>query len=612
MLSRPPDAFPRTDAQILDAYEVVAPIAIGEHTVVHRARRKGAVGTGSDIAIKRFASPVRADREARSLLLAAGRAGRDLDTPNVIKVLDVHEAPEVLVVMPYVEGVNLAALRATLHPSDMVRYTVPLLVDALQGLQALHERRDASGKPAALVHGAPCARHILAGTDGVGRIVDLTHAVGPGIPWSARRAARLDPAQMAPEQALFPESIDRRCDLFIVGTVLWESLTGMPLFRSAARESTLESLLEKTIPAPSDVGSCAASTFDSLCLRALQRSRTQRFGSAAEMAESLRAMAVQTGNYATRSEIAACVQQLVLLTEMSTRKSTEGLRASVLGLPALSPAFGPAQPSQYLLLPPTGQARSPERRPKRAGSAGDALLQMQTGSTTLDYAPVASKGTCDLRSERALASSDRELVDSDQLRVPTADGVAADALQYGAPTPGSEPRAWRRIRDVSAMPPGNRRMLASALTLIVACTAASAGTCLLTRESDTSPVAEERHPYPSITEARADPRPQQDGRSTSIDESGVGADQRDVPATENAAIAHRRPTSSAPQVPVAPRDAAVALAPLCRTEGPAKREEGLPATKQQGSGTTLDLRPRAGAATRAQPGAITGLPANPY
>ncbi len=298
-----------TAHELLGAYALVSQLASGHLTTLHRAQVAGSEGDAK-LVVKRLQYSHVSEQADRELLLAAGRAGMRVRSPNFVRVLSVHEDPEPFVVMEHVPGVTLSTLLAEIEDGEVLRYALPILVDVLEGLEVLHGLRDGNGTAASLVHGAPCARHVLIGTDGVARLFDLTHAIGPGFSVTARRSLRLSPAEMAPEQVLAPMHVDARCDLFIVGSVLWRALTGQPLFEHAQREEALSQLLRKPILAPSEAGSPAGKRFDRICLRALARSRAERYGSAAELARELKAEAERACLYASRDEIANLVRTL--------------------------------------------------------------------------------------------------------------------------------------------------------------------------------------------------------------------------------------------------------------------------------------------------------------
>jgi hypothetical protein len=301
------DVAPSHDtAEKLGPYTLGPVFASGTLATLQRAQLTVAPGVQASMcAIKRLQRRHLNDAELRALLVATGYAAMEVSAPDVVRTLVVHEDPEPFVVMEYIDGASLHQLMRAAPRAELARLAIPIVLDVLDGLQALHQPRSAPGT--GLVHRAPCARHILVGRDGMGRLVDLSHAVGPALPWSPRRDERLIPSEMAPEQALAPAHVDARCDLFIVGGVLWEILTGRTLFEVGDAQTSLQNMLRQRIPAPSEAGATVGRTFDRICLRALQRSRVDRYGSAAEMAAALREALPRAGLAATREEIGSVV-----------------------------------------------------------------------------------------------------------------------------------------------------------------------------------------------------------------------------------------------------------------------------------------------------------------
>src|SRR5690606_13540497 len=91
---------------------------------------------------------------------------------------------------------------------------------------------------------------------------------------------------MSPEQVR-GEALDLRSDLFATGAVLWELLTGRPLFARATVEATLEAVLAGDVPPPSRVAAEVPRDLDRVCLRALAPRREDRFASAGQMQAAL-------------------------------------------------------------------------------------------------------------------------------------------------------------------------------------------------------------------------------------------------------------------------------------------------------------------------------------
>jgi hypothetical protein len=336
----------------LGNYRLTSPVAVGAFALLQRAHLVNA--PDRQCVVKRLRPEYRNETELSEVMLGSARAGLSLSTPHVARILDVQENPEPYVVSEYVDGVNLRVLLESATRSDAVRYLIPVLVDALQGLQALHELRAEGATGSAFVHGAPCARHIVVGSsDGMGRLVDLTHARGCALPWSARREEFLLSSEMAPEQVLAPAHVDARCDLFIVGGVLWHLLTGRRLFEAENAEASLQSVLRESIPLPSEAGSEAGRGLDRICMRALQRSRSERYASAGEMAAALQEEAARADLCAGRAEIGLWVRAVGL--SIAARIVPSSLTTTIAGIgpgsvsdsaaTALPPPFRPARPA---------------------------------------------------------------------------------------------------------------------------------------------------------------------------------------------------------------------------------------------------------------------------
>ena len=316
----------------LGGYTTLTEIAAGQLSTVHMARSEA---TDELVVIKRLRAACAGDPDLRAAMIDEGRVARKFDSPHLTRLVEMQTEPEPMLAFAYVDGLSLATLIDLARGQDISRYVVPILVDALTGLQTMHLLCNRTGDPTPVYHQAPCARHILVGTDGQARLIDLSHVTGPGLLWSARRNERLRPDEMAPEQVLAPTDIDARCDVFILGVTLWEALTGERLFLDATREETLQRMLRGAVPTPSQVSGQCPSFFDRICDRALQRAPWRRFESAADMADALVEVAVRHDQFAQREELAAWVQGLL-------RAQREKLAAQHEGESAVGEGSSPA------------------------------------------------------------------------------------------------------------------------------------------------------------------------------------------------------------------------------------------------------------------------------
>lgn len=232
---------------------------------------------------------------------------------NVVPTLDISDSPGdgYFLVMEYIEGDHLGALlggaakRGELLPRPFV---CRVLIDTLQGLAAAHRLTDEDGTPLKLVHRDVSPHNILVGTDGIARLTDFGVAKAD-VRMASTRAGQFKGklSYMAPEQASSAET-DQRSDLFSVGIILWESLTGRRLFKGDTNAATLNKLLNDSVPKPSSVWE-ELEPFDGVVMKALSRNPEQRFQTADELGEALDEAAGRGGVAKTR-DVAEVVRAL--------------------------------------------------------------------------------------------------------------------------------------------------------------------------------------------------------------------------------------------------------------------------------------------------------------
>jgi hypothetical protein len=205
-----------------------------------------------------------------------------ITSPNLPRVREVvvHDE-DVLAFTEFVDGEKLS----TLWRPDALPLEIALraLVDVLSGATALHNLRDARQQPLKVAHGELSPATIALGLDGVARVL---HGV-------ARRAPQVvpDPSSlrtMAPE-VLAGEPYDLRADVFSVGVLLWEALSGRPLFTGTDATALLEHMRRGDVPRASVPTSAPwAKDLVEVAARALKIAPEERWATATAMAGELR------------------------------------------------------------------------------------------------------------------------------------------------------------------------------------------------------------------------------------------------------------------------------------------------------------------------------------
>jgi serine/threonine-protein kinase len=300
------DALPETSR-----YELLLKIAAGGMATVYVGRSRGNVSRL--FALKRPHPHLADDLAFRKMVVAEARLASKIHHPNVVAVQDVEELDgELLLAMDYVEGLSLAEWLSSargVDPQRRARVALRIVLDAAAGLHAAHELVDETGRHLAIVHRDVSPQNILVGVDGTARLSDFGIAkseVQTGVTTSGGLKGKL--AYMAAE---YIESgvVDRRADVFALGVVAWEGITGRRLFRAESEARLMSLVLTCEVPPPSSLLPWVPAALDAAVLRAAARAPTSRFHTARAFAEALERAAQAAGLLGTHAEVASAVEE---------------------------------------------------------------------------------------------------------------------------------------------------------------------------------------------------------------------------------------------------------------------------------------------------------------
>ena len=205
--------------------------------------------------------------------------------PNLPRVRDVVRRPDdVIIASDFVDGVTWAELTAC-PQSFPLEGALRVLAEVLSGLGALHAFRG-SGQPLNLVHGALTPDSVVVGVDGIPRILNVCPLRS-----TEERPGRSS-AYLAPEVLLADDSADARADVYSVGAMLWEMLSGQPLFPNLQSSAIVTHVLSGR-PGPPTVraASAWAQPLADVAARAMAANPQKRFSSASAFAAELRRVA---------------------------------------------------------------------------------------------------------------------------------------------------------------------------------------------------------------------------------------------------------------------------------------------------------------------------------
>ena len=307
-------------------YELIAKLASGGMGSVYVARSRGALGFEHLVAVKRPHPHLLETSTFKATLLEEARIASRIRHGNVVGVRDVVvEGELVYLVMDYIEGASVAQLAEATPQTNGQPLDIPVIIriclDASAGLHAAHEAADDHGRPLSIVHRDVTPQNILVGTDGISRLTDFGIAKCFGATKEETTAGLVKGklAYIAPEYAR-GEPVDRRADIFGLGVVAWELLTGTRLFLGSHDAETIRKLLILDPPAPSVFRPGIPPGVDAVVLKALAKSPAARQATAEEFGEALERAARAGGAVALHREVAASMR--VRVGKMLTRRAS--------------------------------------------------------------------------------------------------------------------------------------------------------------------------------------------------------------------------------------------------------------------------------------------------
>ncbi len=275
---------------VVGRYAIFDAIASGGMATVHLGRLIGPVGFSRTVAIKRLHPQYAHDPEFTTMFLDEARLAARVQHPNVIPTIDVLQSDaELLLVMEYVRGESLSKLvRASKLLGEKIppRVAAAILSGALQGLHAAHEAVNEKGQPLGLVHRDMSPQNILVGVDGTARVLDFGVAKAEGRMQTTREGQVKGKLLYMPPEQLSAQSVTRTADIYAMGVVLFEALTGTRMFAGENEGASVTRIMRNQIRLPSEIAA-ELHPFDAVVRRAVAADPQHRFPSAREMSAEL-------------------------------------------------------------------------------------------------------------------------------------------------------------------------------------------------------------------------------------------------------------------------------------------------------------------------------------
>ncbi len=275
-----------------ERYRPLFKLDAGGMAEVYVAEAESMAGFKKKVAIKRILPNLLKDERFVRMFLDEARLSLHLSHANIVTVFDIGKSSSTyFIVMEYVEGVNLKAI---LQEFSRRRITFPvqlavwILNEVLRGLDYAHRLRDPeTGRQLGIVHRDISPPNILCSWNGEVKLTDF------GLAKASTQLESTDPgvvkgkfSYLSPEAASGLE-VDARADIFAVGILAYEMLTGRRLFLGETDYQTVQMVRAAEIPSIAAQNPEVPPELERIIRRALHRDVDLRFQSASDMADDL-------------------------------------------------------------------------------------------------------------------------------------------------------------------------------------------------------------------------------------------------------------------------------------------------------------------------------------
>ncbi len=335
-------------------YYPIAQLGRGGMSEVYLAVARGPAGFSKLVVIKRLLSGLVAEAHFLDMFLDEARLAARLNHPNIVQTNEVGVADEkYFIAMEFLDGQPLLKIVQRLLPRPLpVHVALGIATNVCAGLHYAHTVADFSGTPLGIVHRDVSPHNIFVTYAGQVKIVDF------GIAKAASRTTETQTgilkgkiAYMSPEH-IGGVPLDGRSDVFSLGVVLFEALTGQRMWGSPTRDvNIVKRLVTGDVPAsPRSLVPDLPEDVDSICRRALAVDRDKRYGSALEMQKDLEASIARLPQRASERDIGEMIAGMfeqerqamaaVIEKQLSLLDATSTEEFALHSLPALNAAAG--------------------------------------------------------------------------------------------------------------------------------------------------------------------------------------------------------------------------------------------------------------------------------
>jgi serine/threonine protein kinase len=293
--------------RLFGKYYLLELINVGGMAEVFKAKMFGVEGFEKIVAIKKILPEVAEDAEFIRMFIDEAKIAVRLQHPNVVQILELGKIDDsYFIAMELVNGKDLKTIRKRLKRVELlmpVEQSSYIISQVCDGLDYAHRKTDDKMNSLNIVHRDISPQNMIVSYEGTVKLIDF------GIAKAKSKSTKTQAGMlkgkfsyMSPEQ-VSGQPIDRRSDIFSLGVVFFEMLTGKRLFLGKNDVETLEKIRKADVPPPSVFNSAVPPELDRIVLKALSKDREERYQWASEFSEDLKKFSFTTGNSFSRQDM---------------------------------------------------------------------------------------------------------------------------------------------------------------------------------------------------------------------------------------------------------------------------------------------------------------------
>ena len=301
----------------LGRYQLITRLATGGMAEVWLARATGAKGFQKTIVVKTILPHLADDPDFLRMFINEALLAAALNHPNVVQIFDLGQIGEhYFIAMEYILGRTMRQVQRVLRKQRKVMpvwLVLKVAVSVCDALDYAHNKRGDDGDLLGIVHRDVTPENIMISFSGVTKVVDFGIAkatTGAIMTQAGKIKGKL--AYLAPEQIVAAGSapVDRRTDIYAMGVLLYEMLTGVRPFR-APNDMALLLKIPKEMPTPpSQIARWVPTRLSDIVMKAMAKEPTDRYQEAGGLGEDLQGFLTSIDTYPTERHVSAYMCKL--------------------------------------------------------------------------------------------------------------------------------------------------------------------------------------------------------------------------------------------------------------------------------------------------------------